>query len=359
MNRRSAWVVGLVVAAVIALHVALYQHMAARVTAVAREPTTGEDRARDVRLLMQVPIFLDLGIVCGLVVWAAVRKRELDGLRELRGRYASLRKAVEKERSLAGMESRLRATLEHAPLAMLLLDDEGRLLYANRRAVELTGLDRQQLHEARFADLLAPQAVVGFADLRRTLESRSPQAINVTLRSPAGIAIGVRAHLSLLPREATEQPLIAAFLELAAAAASGQPLAAECRARNVVLAADDEEIIRVLLRDMLQHMGYQPLVARDGQEALELFAQHRPRIAAVVLDVVMPRLGGEEAAAAIQAIAPGTPVLLCSGLTQLPAAAPQDLRDRLLRKPFRYEDLQLALQTVISAASDAATPSST
>jgi CheY-like chemotaxis protein len=57
-----------------------------------------------------------------------------------------------------------------------------------------------------------------------------------------------------------------------------------------VVVADDELVVRQMLADKLGRAGYQVLLARDGQEALELVRANRPQI--VVLDWVMPEMDG-------------------------------------------------------------------
>lgn len=59
-----------------------------------------------------------------------------------------------------------------------------------------------------------------------------------------------------------------------------------------ILVVDDEEAIRRLLSIPLQKEGYEVVVARDGQEALDLFADHHFDL--VVLDIMMPRIDGME-----------------------------------------------------------------
>jgi CheY-like chemotaxis protein len=63
---------------------------------------------------------------------------------------------------------------------------------------------------------------------------------------------------------------------------------------ETILLAEDEEAIRTLAERILTGFGYTVLVARDGEEAIELFRQNK-EIALAVLDVVMPRMGGKEA----------------------------------------------------------------
>jgi CheY-like chemotaxis protein len=63
---------------------------------------------------------------------------------------------------------------------------------------------------------------------------------------------------------------------------------------ETILLAEDEEAIRILAERILTGFGYTVLVARDGEEAIEMF-RRKKEIVLAVLDVVMPRKGGREA----------------------------------------------------------------
>ena len=60
-----------------------------------------------------------------------------------------------------------------------------------------------------------------------------------------------------------------------------------------ILVADDEELIRRLVSDFLVQEGYEPVLATDGDEALELFEKH-PDIQLMILDIMMPGADGWE-----------------------------------------------------------------
>jgi CheY-like chemotaxis protein len=85
---------------------------------------------------------------------------------------------------------------------------------------------------------------------------------------------------------------------------------------GVVLVVDDEDIVRNLARVALQRRGYTVLTAENGQEALEIFQQHRDRISLVLLDLTMPVMGGEETLAGLQKIRRDVPVVLSSGYSE-------------------------------------------
>jgi putative two-component system response regulator len=73
-------------------------------------------------------------------------------------------------------------------------------------------------------------------------------------------------------------------------AAGGPPEEGLPLSRQKVLVADDEETIRMVFSELLQHEGLEVATAFDGQNALEVFAEFQPDL--MLLDVMMPRLNG-------------------------------------------------------------------
>ncbi len=111
-----------------------------------------------------------------------------------------------------------------------------------------------------------------------------------------------------------------------------------------ILIAEDETIIRLDLRDLLQRAGFDVCAeARDGVEAVELARTEKPDLA--VLDVKMPRLDGIEAARRILAERPIPVVMLTAyGQDELVSRAVEAGVFGYLVKPFREQDLLPAIQ---------------
>ncbi len=111
--------------------------------------------------------------------------------------------------------------------------------------------------------------------------------------------------------------------------------------RPVVIIADDEDGLREMLCMVLEHEGYEVLEARNGADAMTLFEARRSEIAAVILDVQMPVLGGLEAYTRIRAMSPQTPVILGTGYVgDAELAAIRDAgADDMLLKPYEMRDL--------------------
>jgi two-component system, cell cycle sensor histidine kinase and response regulator CckA len=82
---------------------------------------------------------------------------------------------------------------------------------------------------------------------------------------------------------------------------------------ETILVAEDEEALQVLARAMLEDLGYEVLLASDGQEAIEVYRAHRENIDLLLLDMVMPRTGGFEAYEQIRTLRPDMPVVFMTG----------------------------------------------
>jgi len=85
------------------------------------------------------------------------------------------------------------------------------------------------------------------------------------------------------------------------------------RGSGTVLVVDDEDDIRVLLRDILNGLGYETIEASNGEEAVEIYRKQQERIDLIILDLIMPRMSGDEAFHRIKMIDPAVKVLISSG----------------------------------------------
>lgn len=82
---------------------------------------------------------------------------------------------------------------------------------------------------------------------------------------------------------------------------------------EIILIAEDHDGMREMAQEILGSLGYRLYVARDGEEAVDQFAAHRNEISLLLLDVIMPKLGGTDAYERISATSPGVPVIFTSG----------------------------------------------
>jgi two-component system, cell cycle sensor histidine kinase and response regulator CckA len=115
-----------------------------------------------------------------------------------------------------------------------------------------------------------------------------------------------------------------------------------------ILLVDDDLHIRSLGRELLEKMGYGVETAESGEEALEKFHQGRP-LDLVILDFHLPGMSGLEVVQKLQALYPGTEVLVASGFFSnrekeaLTAGGARGFLD----KPFRLKDLRSRIEEVL------------
>jgi two-component system cell cycle sensor histidine kinase/response regulator CckA len=80
-----------------------------------------------------------------------------------------------------------------------------------------------------------------------------------------------------------------------------------------ILVVDDDEDLRLIFGEMLEHLGYEVFTCKDGVEAVEYYTIHHSNIDAVILDLVMPRMGGHECINRLKKINPSACILISSG----------------------------------------------
>jgi CheY-like chemotaxis protein len=126
-------------------------------------------------------------------------------------------------------------------------------------------------------------------------------------------------------------------------------LAREAR-RGRLLVVDDDAALRELVAEILTRAGFEVIAADGGQAAIEAVGRAPERIDAVLLDLAMPQLGGEETFLRLRELAPDLPVILVSGYDAARASlrfAAQGL-DEFLHKPFEPEQLVAAVEAALS-----------
>jgi PAS domain S-box-containing protein len=121
------------------------------------------------------------------------------------------------------------------------------------------------------------------------------------------------------------------------------------RGSGTVLLMDDEEGVRQVARRTLELAGFQVITASDGQEGIELFRQHAGEIVAVVLDLAMPRVSGEEVFRELRLLQPEVRVVLMSGYNEEEVAnlfAGKRLAG-FVQKPFRVDDFLAVMRRAL------------
>jgi PAS domain S-box-containing protein len=116
--------------------------------------------------------------------------------------------------------------------------------------------------------------------------------------------------------------------------------------RGTILIVDDEETVQAVAARMLEALGFAVLLASDGLQALQIYAQKRDTITAVLMDLTMPHLDGEEAFRELRRMDPHVRVLLMSGYNEQDAIARfvgKGLAG-FIQKPFNVNDLKESLR---------------
>ena len=121
------------------------------------------------------------------------------------------------------------------------------------------------------------------------------------------------------------------------------------RAQPLVLVADDDDDIRMLVTFRLERSGYDVVVARDGEQALDLALRHRPELA--VLDLMMPKIDGYELTRRLRQLdeTRAMPVILLTARAQESDVARgfEAGADDYIRKPFSPQELRARVQAIL------------
>lgn len=123
----------------------------------------------------------------------------------------------------------------------------------------------------------------------------------------------------------------------------------ELQQSNQILIADDEQAIRMILRQLLESAGYEVIEAADGTAFVDLFGELKNELCAVILDVKMPGKTGWQCLEEVRAFSPDLPVLMISGYDPHgPESAGPDEAMQLLAKPFRIAEVRDTISELIS-----------
>jgi len=118
------------------------------------------------------------------------------------------------------------------------------------------------------------------------------------------------------------------------------------RGEGLILLVDDEETIRAVGRQMLEHLGFSVITAADGREAMKVFKTKSAEINLVLMDLTMPHMDGEEAYREMRRFDSTVQVIMASGYNE------QEVTQRFvgkglvgfIQKPFMIDDLREVLR---------------
>jgi len=121
------------------------------------------------------------------------------------------------------------------------------------------------------------------------------------------------------------------------------------RGAETLLLVDDEESVLKVAQLMLEKLGYRVLAAANAKEALRLFRRHKESIHMVILDMIMPDIGGGRLYEKLKALDPGLKALLSSGYS-LDGQATEILKqgcNGFIQKPFGVADLSRKIREIL------------
>jgi PAS domain S-box-containing protein len=121
--------------------------------------------------------------------------------------------------------------------------------------------------------------------------------------------------------------------------------------KETVLLVDDEAMILDVGERMLGKLGYKVFTAKDGKEAIAVFEKYHNKIDAIILDMIMPKMGGGETFDRIKKMKPDIKVLLSSGYS-INGQATEILNrgcNGFIQKPFNLQNLSQNLRAILEA----------
>lgn len=121
------------------------------------------------------------------------------------------------------------------------------------------------------------------------------------------------------------------------------------RPSGCILLADDDDIIRQSGKMMLESLGYHVLLAKNGLEAIDIYKKNQEQVQVVILDIIMPKLDGQNTYKMMKTINPKVPIIVTSGYYTGKVASSLMRINELdfLLKPFDIEQLAERLHNLL------------
>ncbi len=123
--------------------------------------------------------------------------------------------------------------------------------------------------------------------------------------------------------------------------ATADPNVLQARPGEMVLLAEDDPQVRLVAETILERAGFKVVSCADGEAACRAALEHLPDLSLLLFDVVMPHLGGPEAARRILQMRPDLPVVLCTGYAGGTTGNKNPVEEgwRVVNKPYKPEAL--------------------
>ncbi|MBI5216552.1 MAG: PAS domain S-box protein [Ignavibacteriae bacterium] len=118
---------------------------------------------------------------------------------------------------------------------------------------------------------------------------------------------------------------------------------------ETLLIVEDEEMLREMLKVLLEMKGYHIITAQNGEEGIQLYREYQSRISAVVTDMGLPRTSGDEVFRKIKSMNPVVPVILASGFIDpnVKSGLATDGAKHFVQKPYSPDELLKTIRNCI------------
>ncbi len=120
---------------------------------------------------------------------------------------------------------------------------------------------------------------------------------------------------------------------------------------ETILLVEDEDMVSDLTKRILERCGYTVITATNGKEALNIYRKERDRISLVVLDLIMPEMGGEQCLEEFHKIDPNLSILVTSGYP-LNDAAKESIESTargFVGKPYNMKEILGAIRDILDS----------
>jgi two-component system, cell cycle sensor histidine kinase and response regulator CckA len=120
---------------------------------------------------------------------------------------------------------------------------------------------------------------------------------------------------------------------------------------KLILVIDDEDMLRDVLKEVLEMVGFSALFASSGREGIQLFEENRDRIQLILMDILMPEMSGLETHKEIKALDPDMKFIFMSGFPDKDALSLRELVGEyvFVKKPFSVKEIVSQIKQVLES----------
>jgi PAS domain S-box-containing protein len=122
-------------------------------------------------------------------------------------------------------------------------------------------------------------------------------------------------------------------------------------ASGAILLVEDEDILRIMGKELLEALGFTAMTASNGSEALEIYRERCSEIDVILLDLIMPVMGGIETYHELRKISSTVPIIICSGygVESVEEFLKNDPHAGFVHKPYKPEELRSVIMGMVKS----------